>query len=485
MLIWEHLILFNQGGFDLKNEFRKNTILIVEDEAIIAEDLIIRLNRLGYEVLPYVSTGEEALKILLNTLPDLVLMDIRIKGNMDGIETANEIGRKYSIPVIYITSFSDEITISRAKKTGAYGFIAKTTNLNNLYTTIEMAIHRNKMEIEVKEKEELLSVTLKSISDAVIGANMDGTIISWNKGAFDIFGYELHEVVGRNLSILTPGSFPNEIPGNLDRAKMGIEIEHYDTVRKNKMGKILNISIKISPIKNKSEEITGVSIIAHDITEKRLLEKEILEISEKESRRIGQDLHDNLGQHLTGLMFHLKVLENSLRNKNLIPEADMAYDIAMDTKDAVNLTKKLSRNLINADIENQGISTAMEELISFYSNLYEIEIIYEANGEIDQLIKESTTITQLYHIAQEALTNSIKHSNASIIKLTLRVEDSEIYLQISDNGTGQFIDNENNGKGLGLSILKYRANVIDGKISIIGNKGEGTRVICRVPILQG
>ena len=485
MLIWEHLILFNQGGFDLKNEFRKNTILIVEDEAIIAGDLIIRLNRLGYEVLPYVSTGEEALKILLNTLPDLVLMDIRIKGNMDGIETANEIGRKYSIPVIYITSFSDEITISRAKKTGAYGFIAKTTNLNNLYTTIEMAIHRNKMEIEVKEKEELLSVTLKSISDAVIGANMDGTIISWNKGAFDIFGYELHEVVGRNLSILTPGSFPNEIPGNLDRAKMGIEIEHYDTVRKNKMGKILNISIKISPIKNKSEEITGVSIIAHDITEKRLLEKEILEISEKESRRIGQDLHDNLGQHLTGLMFHLKVLENSLRNKNLIPEADMAYDIAMDTKDAVNLTKKLSRNLINADIENQGISTAMEELISFYSNLYEIEIIYEANGEIDQLIKESTTITQLYHIAQEALTNSIKHSNASIIKLTLRVEDSEIYLQISDNGTGQFIDNENNGKGLGLSILKYRANVIDGKISIIGNKGEGTRVICRVPILQG
>ncbi len=485
MLIWEHLILFNQGGFNLKSEFRKYTILVVEDEVIIAEGLILRLNKLGYDVLPYVSTGEKAIEVLLNTSPDLVLMDIRIKGNMDGIETANEIGRKYFIPVVYLTSLSDEVTISRAKKTGAYGFISKTTNMNNLYTTIEMAIHRNKMEIEVREKEELLSVTLKSISDAVIGATMDGTIISWNKGALDIFGYEFHEVVGKNLSILTPTSFPNEIPDNLDRAKMGIEIEHYDTVRKNKMGKILNISIKISPIKNKSEEITGVSIIAHDITEKRLMEKEILEISEKESRRIGQDLHDNLGQHLTGLMFHLKVLENSLRNKKLIIEADMAYNIAMDTKDAVNLTKKLARNLINVNIENQGISTAIEELISFYSNLYGIEIIYETNDEIDLVIKESTTINQLYHIAQEALTNSIKHSNASIIKLTLRVEDSEIYLQISDNGTGQFIDNENNGKGLGLSILKYRANVIDGKISIIGNKGEGTKVICRVPILRG
>jgi len=466
------------------SEFRKNKILVVEDEIIIAEDLMLRLNRLGYEVLPYVSTGKEALEILLNTSPDLVLMDIRIKGDIDGIETAKVIVDKYSTPVVYLTSLSDEVTISRAKKTGAYGFIAKTTNLNNLYTTIEMAIHRSKMELQVKEKEEILSVTLKSISDAVIGATMDGTIISWNKGAFNIFGYELHEVVGKNLSILTPHSFPNEIPENLDKIKMGIEIKYYDTVRKNKMGEILNISLKISPVKNKLEGITGVSIIAHDITEKRRLEKEILEISEKESLRIGQDLHDNLGQHLTGLMFQLKVLENSLRNKNLSEEADMTYNITMDTKDAVNLTKNLARNLIKVNIKNQGISTAIEELTSFYSTLYGAQIIYETSDDIDLAIKDSTTITQLYHIAQEALTNSIKHSNASVIKLTLRVDDSEICLQISDNGTGQLIDNEKNGNGLGLSILKYRTNVIDGKISIIGNKEKGTKVTCRVPILH-
>ncbi len=468
----------------MEGEFEKNTILVVEDEVIIAEGLISRLRKLGYNVLPYACTGNKALEILVNTAPDLVLMDIRIKGDMDGIETAKEIGRKYYIPVIYLTSLSDEVTISRAKKTGAYGFIAKTTNLKNLYTTIEMAIYRSKMEAEVREKEELLSVTLKSINDAVIGATMDGTIISWNKGAFDIFGYELHEVIGKKLSILTPDSFPNEIPGNLDRVKMGIEIDHYDTVRQNKKGEILNISLKISPIKNNLEKITGVSIIAHDITEKRHMEKEILKISEKESRRIGRDLHDNLGQHLTGLMFQLKVLENSLRYKDLSTEADMVHNITMDTKDAVNLTKNLARNLISGNIKNQGISAALEELISFYVNLYGIDIMYEIDEETDMIIKKNTTITQLYHIAQEALTNSIKHSNASIIKLSLTVKDSEICLQISDNGTGQFIDSANNRKGLGLSILKYRTNVIDGKITIIGNKGEGTKVTCRVPIMQ-
>ncbi len=468
----------------MEKSLKKYTILVVEDEVIIAENLNLRLKTLGYETLPFVSSGEKALEIISKTIPDLILMDIRIKGAMDGIETAKKITNKYSTPIVYLTSLSDELTISRAKKTGAYGFIKKTTNMNNLYTTIEMAIHRNRMEIQVKEKEEILSVTLKSISDAVIGAQLDGTIISWNKGAFDIFGYELYEVIGKNLSILTPSYFPNEIPENLDLIRKGESINHYDTIRINKNGNSLNISIKISPIKDFLGEITGVSIIANDISEKKKLEKEILEISEKESRRIGQDLHDNLGQHLTGLMFQLKILENSLRKKEILLEADMAQNIAMDTKDAVNLTRNLAKNLIKININNQGISTAIAELISFYSGIYKIKFIYEINEKIDNSIKGNTIINQLYHITQEALTNSIKHSNATIIKVDLRIEDSEIYLQISDNGNGTSNTFNNKSNGLGLSILKYRTNVIDGKISIISDKNKGTEIICRVPILD-
>lgn len=466
----------------MKNDFRKNTILIVEDEIIIAENLNLRLKNLGYETLPYASTGKKALDIISKNTPDLILMDIRIKGKMDGIETAKVISNKYSIPIVYLTSLSDELTISRAKKTGAYGFIAKTSNLNNLYTTIEMAINRYRMEVQVKEKEEILSVTLKSISDAVIGAQLDGTIISWNKGAYDIFGYELYEVVGENLSMLIPSAFPNEIPENLDRVSKGHTIDHYDTLRKNKNGNILNISIKISPIKDYLENITGVSIIANDISEKKKLEKEILEISDKESRRIGQDLHDNLGQHLTGLMFQLKILENNLRKKALVLEADMAHNISLETKNALNLTRNLAKNLIKVNIDHQGISTALAELISFYSGIYDIKFIYEMNENIDKIIQNKTIINQLYHISQEALTNSIKHSNAKVVEVKLTVDDSEICLQISDNGNGNF-KNNNTSNGLGISILKYRTNVIDGNISIISNKNKGTEIICRVPII--
>lgn len=468
----------------MEDDFKEKSILIVEDEVIIAENLVLRLNSLGYETLPYVGTGAKTLELLKNTTPDLILMDINIKGDIDGIELTKEITGNYSIPVVYLTSLSDELTISRAKKTGAYGFIAKTTNLNNLYTTIEMAIHRNRMEIEVKEKEELLSVTLKSISDAVIGAELDGTIISWNRGASDIFGYELYEVIGKNLSILTPSSFPYEMPENLDKIVQGMVLDHYDTVRINKSGELLNISIKISPIKNIAGKIKGVSIIANDISEKKKLEKEILEISEKESRRIGQDLHDNLGQHLTGLMFQLKVLEKSLLKKNLISEAQTTHDIAMETKNAVNLTRNLAKNLIKVNISGQGLSTAIAELITFYSEIYNVKFDYEVNEELDTAIKDAIIINQLYHITQEALTNAIKHSNATIIEVDLNVDDLEIYLKISDNGSGVCSKKEASNKGLGLDILKYRTNVINGNISIISNNNKGTAVICRVPIIQ-
>ncbi|MCD6397100.1 MAG: PAS domain S-box protein, partial [Spirochaetaceae bacterium] len=442
----------------MESSLTTSLILVVEDEVIIAEDLILRLKKLGYDTVPYATGGMQALSLLEDNKVDLILMDINIKGDIDGIETAKLISEKFLTPIIYLTSLNDDLTISRAKKTAPYGYLSKTSNLNNLYTTIEMAIHRNRMEIQIKEKEELLSITLKSITDAVIGAELDGTIISWNQGAVDIFGYKLYEILGKNLSVLTPPSLPDEIPGKLDSILKTEIIGHYDTIRQNKNGDLLNISIKISPIKNIYGELTGVSLIANDISEKKRMEREILKISENESRRIGIDLHDNLGQHLTGLMFQLKILENSLLKKNIELEAKMAHEITMSTKEAVVLTKNLAKNLIKVNLENQGLSTAIAELVSFYTELYDIKFIYEHNDSIDQFIDDATIITQLYHIVQETLTNSIKHSNASKIEVILTVDKFEIYLKIIDNGNG----NVKQGRGFGLNILKYRTNIING-----------------------
>ncbi len=247
----------------------ESTILVVEDESIVAIDIIQTLQSIGYSVYEAIDSGEEALEFLQSETPDLILMDTQLSGDLDGIQTAKYVRENYQIPFIYISTFSDPITLSRAKLTQPYGYITKSFNQNILHTTIEMALHRHRMERIVREKEELLSITLKSISDAVIGTSLEGNIISWNKGAETIFGFTLEEIQGKNISIITPRFYPNEMPDMLDRLLSGEEIKPYQAVRQKRDGSVIDMSLKISPITDSTAQIIGVSIIGRDITEKK------------------------------------------------------------------------------------------------------------------------------------------------------------------------------------------------------------------------
>jgi PAS domain S-box-containing protein len=455
-------------------------ILVVEDEQIVALDITRTLNQLGYQVLPTVDTGEEALEYLKTIQPDLILMDIKLKGRLDGIETAQKIRDRYSIPLIFLSTFSDDQTLSRAKMTEPYGYITKSSHRNDLHSMIEMALYRHKMELKAQKSEELLSVTLKSISDAVIGAGLDGTILTWNSGARQIFGYSEDEVRGKNLSILTPPFYPNEMPDILERIKKENEVEHYETVRQRKNGEIINISLKVSPIRGPLNEITGVSLIARDITAKKRLEREILEISERERRRIGKDLHDSLGQNLTGVLLQLKVLENSLREKGLEEEVETTRKIEKMTAASIEETRNLAKNLLTVSLQNQGLSVALSELAAQSESISSMKI--ECRTDIEEDITDEVIAGQLYHIVQEALTNAIRHGNAGRVWIELTEDDSEYTIRVHDDGKG--FNREKLSFGLGLKIMEYRSNMINGRLSIFSDGRNGTIVSCRVPKFQ-
>ena len=148
----------------------KARIMIVEDAGVVALSLQYRLKRFGYEIPVIVSSGEEALNEIIQNDLDLVLMDIRLEGEMDGIETAQQIKEKYQIPIIYLTAHSDEKTLNRAKITEPYGYILKPYEDRELYSTIEMALYKNRMEKKLRESEQWLSTTLNSIGDGVIAS---------------------------------------------------------------------------------------------------------------------------------------------------------------------------------------------------------------------------------------------------------------------------------------------------------------------------
>ncbi|HNR25927.1 MAG TPA: response regulator [Methanobacteriaceae archaeon] len=178
-------------------------ILVVEDERITAEDLKAGLEFDGYQVPAICSSGEDAVQKAGKIKPDLVLMDIRLEGEMDGIEAAGEIRRLYDIPVIYLTAYSDEKTVERAKKTEPSGFLVKGQGLINkpfedteIRAAIEITLYRHHME---KEHHQLFSAMLRNVSEAVISTDPSKKIRFINNAAEKIIGRSKDEVLGKNL----------------------------------------------------------------------------------------------------------------------------------------------------------------------------------------------------------------------------------------------------------------------------------------------
>ncbi len=147
----------------------KNNILIVEDEGIVAKDIQNSLKKLGYHVPLIVSTGEDAMQAVEESQPDLVLMDIMLKGSLSGIDAANVIKDRYDIPVVFLTAYADESTLAKAKISEPYGYIIKPFKEIDLHTTIEMALYKHAREMEIKKERDLYSsiITDKSTHDAV------------------------------------------------------------------------------------------------------------------------------------------------------------------------------------------------------------------------------------------------------------------------------------------------------------------------------
>jgi PAS domain S-box-containing protein len=175
------------------------SILVVEDESIVAEDIQNSLQRMGYTVCGVASSGKEALQLAKDLNPDLVLMDIVLKGGIDGIETAETIRTQNDIPVVYLTAHADKKTLERAKITEPYGYLMKPIEDTELHTTIEMAVYKHKTEKKVQETEQWLSTVLNSIGDGVIATDIQGTITFMNPVAEQLTGYTHTEAVGTPL----------------------------------------------------------------------------------------------------------------------------------------------------------------------------------------------------------------------------------------------------------------------------------------------
>ena len=175
-------------------------ILIVEDEILIATEIEERLSRLGYQVLGSRSTAQDAYAAVVELLPDLVLMDIRLKGDEDGIEAADRIYGGHGIPVVFLTAHSDNATIVRAKSTRPFGYVLKPFQERELIAAIETAMQRHTAERELQESRARFEATLSSIGDGVIATDSDGRVEFMNSVAEELSGWAFEEAIRPSCS---------------------------------------------------------------------------------------------------------------------------------------------------------------------------------------------------------------------------------------------------------------------------------------------
>ncbi|MFN7141355.1 MAG: GAF domain-containing sensor histidine kinase, partial [Limisphaerales bacterium] len=207
------------------------------------------------------------------------------------------------------------------------------------------------------------------------------------------------------------------------------------------------------------------------------LQKEILEISSREQRRLGQTLHDGICQHLAGISFLTEILADKLDEKKQA-EAIEARKICNLIDDALIQTRGIARGLFPVQLEENGLVSALQELAFNTENLFKVPCTFECKDPV--LLNDNALAEHLYYIAHEALMNAIKHSQAKRIWITLRSGEKHNVLIIRDDGRGMAAQN-GNGKGMGLHIMNYRAQMIGAQLTIEAQLNNGTTVTCLFP----
>ncbi len=237
-------------------------------------------------------------------------------------------------------------------------------------------------------------------------------------------------------------------------------------------GSPIDIVISSAPLRDASGAVSDVMAVIIDTTLNRQLIQEILEISAREQRRIGQDLHDGLSQHLTGIAFLSKVLEQKLAVGSS-SDASQAKELTNLVHQAIEMSRSLARGLLPVELGEDGLMLALEEFAATVSSVFNITCVFICNAPV--LITDTAASTHLFRIAQEAVNNAIKHGSARHITVTLAPHNEKNVLTIEDNGVG-FPKDQHTKKGMGLRIMNYRSRMIGASLSV-GNNPSGSGLV--------
>ena len=503
-------------------------ILVAEDEGIVALDIEKQLRELGYEVAVIVASGEEAIAQTAAQGPDLVLMDIMLEGDMDGVEAAQAIHAEQGVPVVFLTAYSDDQTLQRVKRTGPFGYLLKPFERRELYVTIESALSRHEMEKKVKASEERLSTTLNSIGDAVIATDAGGLIEFMNPVAQELTGWTQGMALGRELpQVYHLVDEETRMPvGNpaLQAVAAGEKVElTQPALLLAREGWTIPVVHTASPIQDGSGQVIGVVLIFRDMTatreaetRKALLEEQLRQSQKMEAvGQLGAGIAHNFNNALAVITGNLDLLlmddpENpNLRDAGAAADqaAGMVKQLMLFSRRGVYGRKPVGAQDLIAGVVEMCRGT-FDRKISI--ELEKADTPLRVWGDADQLRQ---VFLALFINARDALEEVRRQKERSPwIRVELsapRYEESDelkypeaalgryLRVEVSDNGEGMnpavqerifepfYTTKEvGQGTGLGLSAAYAIVNEHGGWIDCESAPGEGSRFSVYLPVIE-
>jgi PAS domain S-box-containing protein len=473
----------------------KKKILIVEDERIVAEDIKIKLEYVGYAVAGIASSGEESLKKTEKLQPDLVLMDIVLEGKMDGIEAAAQILSLFNIPVVYLTAYSDEKTLKKAKVTEPFGFITKPFESQDLFTAIEMALYRHRLRNMLKESEERYNALFNRSLSYIYLHDFNGQFIDANNATLKALGYKRKEMLPLNFASLIDKSQRPKAAQSLEeimRTGRQKKPEEYELKRKD--GSTIWVEIEGSLI-YKDGKPFAVQGIARDITEKKMAEKTLSEsreqlrnlaahlqsIREEERATVAREIHDELGQVLTALKMDLSWLDKKLPGEQS-PLLKKTKSMSQLIDSTIQTVQRLSAELRPGLLDDIGLLAAMEWQAEEFQKRTGIACELSVSSQDINLDQERSTA--IFRIFQETLTNIARHARATKVRVNLAKKGGKLELTIKDNGMGITKEKISDPKSLGLLGIQERVHFLGGDMDIKGIRNKGTTVTVSIALLH-
>jgi len=309
--------------------------------------------------------------------------------------------------------------------------------------------------------------------------DFDGRIVRFNRACQRSTGKTLAEVAGRRLwELFVPEEDVAAFRAKFQQMRAGQLQSDYECGWIAGDGSRRLIAWSGAALPGSKGTPAYVIATGIDITERKQLEKAILEVSAREQRRIGQDLHDGLGQHLTGIAFMSKVQEQKLKEQRLPYAADAAKIVRL-VNEAINKTRELAKGLTPVVSESHGLMTALQQLSAEVEDVFGVSCQLRCESPV--LIDDVSVATHLYHISQEAVSNAIKHGKARHIEIGLAASDGRGVLTVHDNGSG-CKKIPASSSGMGHHIMSHRAKMIGGTLEIQFPPRRGAVVTCIFPM---